>query len=82
MQYVDEHVTLPQALALFSYWRIQPTLVTLVSRVCRYFDIEVGSKTPPLSSKPSTPEDALAQFRSAGVPIFEGKPDDPMLDLL
>lgn len=75
-------MTLPQALALFSYWRIQPTLVTLVSRVCRYFDIEVGSKTPNRSVKPSSKEDALEQFRSAGVPIFEGKPDDPMLDLL
>lgn len=33
-------------------------------------------------AKPQTAEDILREFAAAGIPVAEGRPDDPMLDLL
>lgn len=78
--HVEDHVTLPQVRALSVYWRQQPPMVVLASRLCRYFGIEVSAKPEP--KRASTAQEALEQARAAGLPITEGRPDDPMLDLL
>ncbi len=75
-------MTLPQALSLFVYWRHQPPLVTLVSRVCRYFSIDVSTAEAPVRKPPTTLEESLQQMCEAGLNITPGRPDDPMLDLL
>jgi hypothetical protein len=37
---------------------------------------------PATSAKPTTAEDAMRAALAAGLPVMEGRPDDPMLDLL
>lgn len=78
--HVEEHVTLPQVRALSVYWRQQPPMVVLASRLCRYFGIEVSAK--PDTPRATTVDDAVEQARAAGLPVMQGRPDDPMLDLL
>lgn len=77
--HVSEQVTLPQVNALMSHWRVQPPMVVLASRLCRYFGIEVSQ---PQRRVAATPQDAMKEAIAAGLPVFEGRPDDPMLDFL
>lgn len=77
--HVSNEVTLPQVHALMTHWRVQPPMVVLASRLCRYFGIDVSQ---PQRRVAATPQDALKEALAAGLPIVEGRPDDPMLAFL
>jgi hypothetical protein len=36
----------------------------------------------PVQTSARTPQDALREAIAAGVPVMDGRPDDPMLDFL
>lgn len=38
--------------------------------------------TEPPKARAVTPEDAMREALAAGLPVMEGRPDDPMLDLI
>jgi len=78
-KHVAEEVTLPQVQVLMQHWRLQPPMVVLAGRLCRYFGIEVSQ---PVQRAAATPQDALKEALAAGLPVAEGRPDDPMLDFL
>lgn len=77
--HVAAEVTLPQVRCLSNYWKRQPPMVILASRLCRSLGIEVGA-APKVVAK--TPEDALHEAMSFGMPVNQGKPDDPDLAFL
>jgi hypothetical protein len=37
---------------------------------------------PPSKARSLKPEDAMRQALAAGIPVMQGRPDDPMLDFL
>ena len=78
-KHVAGEVTLPQVHALMTHWRLQPPLVVLAGRLCRHFGVDVSLAPAPVAA---TPQDALKQAQQAGLPIAEGRPDDPLLDFL
>lgn len=77
--HVANEVTLPQVNCLSEYWQRQPPMVILASRLCRYLGIEVGAK-PKVVAKSS--EDAMREAMTAGLPVANGRPDDPDLAFL
>ena len=42
----------------------------------------LGIPEPRLQTSARTPQDALREAAGAGVPVMEGRPDDPLLDFL
>jgi hypothetical protein len=70
-------VTLPQAHTLTLLWRSLPPPAMQLKRIALALGIPEPVQT---STKPSA--DALREAMTAGLPVFEGRPDDPMLDLL
>lgn len=80
-EYVHDKVTLPQVQILSTYWKAQPPLVVLTSRLCRWAGIDVCTDRP--GNRPAaTPGDAMKQCAEMGLAVSHGRPDDPMLDLL
>lgn len=77
-------MTLPQVYALDAYWHATPPAALQLRRIAQW----LGIKDPPpkvqASAKrpPPTPESAIQQAMAAGIPVFYGRPNDPMLDLL
>lgn len=51
-----------------------------LKRISLYLGLPDTKKQP--SAPARTPQDALQQAMAAGLPVMEGRPDDPMLDLL
>lgn len=78
-EHVANTVTLPQVQVLSAYWRQQPPMVVLAGRLCRYFGIEVSL---PQQRAARSAEEAIREAVAAGLPVSEGRPDDPMLDFL
>lgn len=77
--HVSDNVTLPQVHTLQTYWRSQPPMVVLASRLCRYFGVEVAAKPKPVAKNA---HDAMREAMAAGLPIAPGRPDDPDLAFL
>lgn len=79
--YVHDKVTLPQVVVLSTYWKQQPPLVVLTSRLCRWAGIDVCTN-PPATRAAATPDEAMKQCAEIGLAVGHGRPDDPMLDLI
>lgn len=77
--YIDQHVTLPQVQVLNRAWRFLPPAALTLQRIGSYLGLKPPAEN---DGKPTTPDDALQQAIAAGVPVFEGKPDDPILAFL
>lgn len=78
-EHVSDKVTLPQVHALSAYWRQQPPMVVLASRLCRYFGIDVSL---PQTRIATSPHESMREALAAGLPVFDGRPDDPDLAFL
>jgi hypothetical protein len=73
-------VTLPQVDALAAFWASVPPPGVQLKRIA----LALGLPDTQPAPKPRAvkPEDALREAMAAGLPVFEGRPDDPMLDLI
>lgn len=76
-------MTLPQVLALQRYWSHTPPVAFQLRRIALF----LGLQDPPAAKAPdaATPrslDNDLRDLSYGGIPIFEGRPNDPMLDLL
>jgi hypothetical protein len=78
--HVSDTVTLPQVHVLQTFWQHQPPMVVLAGRLCRYLGIDVGTAAKPAPI--TKPQEAMQELAKNGFPVMEGRPDDPMLDLL
>lgn len=79
--HIDQRVTLPQANALAAHWIATPPPGLELRRIARYLGLP-DPRPVHTSAPPSAPDDALRQAQAAGLPVMEGRPDDPMLDLI
>lgn len=69
--------------ALARYWRKVPPVALQLRRIARFLGLEDPPEDrPEASTKKRSLDDDLQALAAGGVPIFEGRPNDPMLDLL
>lgn len=71
-------MTLPQAYALTALWRSVPPAAMQLKRIA----LALGIPEPKVHTPAKTPGEAMREAMAAGLPVMEGRPDDPMLDLL
>lgn len=74
-------MTLPQLDALSRFWGVVPPPNIQLKRIALALGLP-DSKPAPTSTRAEKPADALKEAMAAGIPIMEGRPDDPMLDLI
>lgn len=72
-------MTLPQANALSAFWAGVPPPAVQLKRIALALGLP---DTQPPKAERKAPEDALREAMAAGLPVMEGRPDDPMLDLI
>lgn len=73
-------MTLPQLAAMQSHWEALPPPAAQLRRIALALGIPDTKKTPQRPAR--TPDEALHEAMGAGMPVMEGRPDDPMLDLV
>ncbi len=72
-------MTLPQVDALAAFWTAVPPPGVQLKRIALALGLP-EAKTP---AKPQlTAEDAMREAMAAGLPVMEGRPNDPMLALI
>lgn len=71
-------MTLPQVSALARFWKIVPPAALQLKRIA----LALGIPEPTVQTSTRTPQDALREAAHAGLPVQEGRPDDPLLDFL
>lgn len=79
-EYIDSKVTIPQVEALSRCWVSIPPPAIQLRRIAQFLGIKDAAPDDKTKSKSET--DLLREFSAAGIPVIEGRPDDPMLDLL
>lgn len=73
-------MTLPQVDALSAFWASVPPPGVQLKRIA--LALGLPDTTPPPKAGRVKPEDAMQQAFAAGLPVMQGRPDDPMLDLI
>lgn len=71
-------MTLPQVNALAALWQQVPPAALQLKRIA----LALGIPEPRVHASARTPQDALREAALAGLPIIEGRPDDPLLAFL
>lgn len=72
-------MTLPQTYALIRFWQTVPPPAIQLKRIALALGIP---DMQPVHTSARTNDDALREAAAAGIPIMEGRPDDPMLAFL
>ena len=73
-------MTLPQLDRLAAFWQQVPPPAVQLKRIALALGLP-DTKAPAQPSS-ATPEDAMREAMAAGLPVMEGRPDDPMLALI
>lgn len=87
-QDVQHHCDLPTYFALCDWWREVPPPAIQLRRIAQFLGIKENAQpgtarmSAPPNAAPSSPQDVAAQAAMVGMPAFEGKPNDPMFDLI
>ena len=68
-------------MALSAFWQHTPPAALQLRRIALALGIKMPD-APRGGRDGNKPQDALQQALEAGLPVMEGRPDDPMLDLL
>lgn len=85
-QHVRHECDLPTYFALCDWWQEVPTASVQLRRIASFLGLKPeaspGTARMAQPSQPSSPQEVASQAAMAGMPIFEGRPADPMLDLI
>jgi hypothetical protein len=63
--------------ALSRFWSVVPPPAIQLKRIALALGL-----AKPAPTRAEKPADALKEAMAAGIPVIEGRPDDPMLDLI
>lgn len=63
---------------LTRHWQTVPPPAQQLRRIALF----LGLPEPRVQTPARTPQDALREAHTAGLPVVEGRPDDPLLDFL
>lgn len=72
-------MTLPQVNILGARWQSVPPPAVQLRRIAQYLGIP---EPKPVQTFARTPQDAMREALAAGLPVMDGRPDDPLLDLI
>lgn len=75
-------MTLPQVDALSAFWASVPPPAVQLKRISLALGLPDTASPSRGTQAPTAQQDAMQQALAAGVPVMEGRPDDPMLDLI
>ena len=90
-QHARHHCDLPTYFALCKLWQDVPPPAVQLRRITQYLGLvpksspgsaRMGHAAPADPASISSPQEVAMAASMAGVPAYEGKPADPMLDLL
>ncbi|MDP3650525.1 MAG: hypothetical protein Q8R67_02470 [Rhodoferax sp.] len=87
-QHAQHHCDLPTYVALCEWWQEVPPAAIQLRRIAQYLGIKQDAQpgtarmAAPEISKPSGEQDVAMAAAMAGIPAFDGRPNDPMLDLI
>lgn len=85
-QHVQQNCDLPMYLALCEWWREVPTAAIQLRRIAQFLGLKENAQpgTPRMAepTTPSTAEEVSMAASMAGMPAFDGKPNDPVFDLI
>lgn len=86
-QHVQHHCDLPQYFALCDWWREVPPPAIQLRRIAQFLglkaDAQPGTARMAAAAGPASSDQEVAMAAAlAGIPAFEGRPADPMLDLI
>ena len=73
-------MTLPQANALGRFWQSVPPAGVQLKRIA--LALGIPETRPAVQTSARSPEEAVREALAAGIPVMEGRPDDPLLDFL
>ncbi|MFV5212788.1 hypothetical protein ACLIIZ_03555 [Azonexus caeni] len=62
------------------YWETVPPAPQQLRRIA--LALGIPAETRPRVQTSARPQDALQEALAAGLPVMEGRPDDPLLDFL
>lgn len=71
---------MPQVDALNALWDTVPPPAVQLRRIALYLGLPETKK--PVQTRALSAEEAIKEVMAAGIPVMEGRPDDPMLDFL
>ena len=77
--HIDRHVTLPMVRALNASWAILPPPALALRRIGQALGVKAPDTAP---RRATTPAEALRDAQVAGLPVMQGRPDDPLLAFL
>ena len=88
-QHVRSECDLPTYFALCDWWHEVPPPAVQLRRIASFLGLQAGADpaTPRMtpsatSATPSSPQDIAMAASMAGMHAFDGRPADPMLDLI
>ena len=81
------HCDLPTYRALCAWWAEVPPVPQQLQRIATYLGPPAPEHAPAAPAKSGTPpaisiEETLMEASMAGLPVFQGRPADPALDLI
>lgn len=74
-------MTLPQLDALSAFWASVPPAGVQLKRISLALGLP-DTKAPQHAAGKTSADAAMRAAMAAGLPVMEGRPDDPMLDLI
>jgi len=86
-QHAQHHCDLPMYFALCDWWREVPPAAIQLRRIASFIGLKPDAQpgTPRLAAATgpaSSEQDVAMAAAMAGIPAFDGRPADPMLDLI
>jgi hypothetical protein len=86
-QHVMQHCDLPIYFALCDWWHAVPPPAVQLRRIAQFLGIKDQAqpgtaRMSAASTQPSSAQEVAMAGALAGLPVFEGRPNDPMLDLI
>ena len=85
-QHVQHHCDLPIYFALCEWWQEVPPAAIQLRRIAQFLglkqDAQPGRARMTPAAPPSSQQEVAMAAAMAGLPVFEGRPSDPMFDLL
>lgn len=85
-QHARHHCDLPTYFALCEWWREVPPPAVQLRRIAQFLGLkenaQPGTQRMAGPSRPSNEQDIATAAAMAGIPAFDGRPNDPMLDLI
>ncbi len=86
-QHARHHCDLPTYFALCEAWQEVPPPAVQLRRIAQFLGLPTDAApgraaSPSAASTPSTPQEIAVAAAQAGMHAFEGRPSDPMLDLI